>query len=429
MSDTMSGQLLEGWSMVSAILFSCFFLFFEVFAIFPKMQKASKNQKNKKTKCQTLCLASSWKGGPWCLPFCFLVFFFLFFEVFAIFPKMQKASKNQKNKKTKCQTLCLASSWKGGPWCLPFCFLVFFCFSRFLPSSQKCKKLRKTKKTKKTKMSDTMSGQLLEGWSMVSAILFSCFFLFFRGFCHLPKNAKSFEKPKKPKCQTLCLASSWKGGPWCLPFCFFCFFFGFSRFLPSSQKCKKLRKTKKTKKTKMSDTMSGQLLEGWSMVSAILFFFVCFWFFEVFAIYVWPALGRVVHGVWHFFLFFLVFPGLCHLPKKKPMQNQTFQSFFVNLSSWLHQQPFDFKSSRSSSHWIAIWNWFHSRALRQSHRSIFCQRLIAVYQSSIDNISSSLETLRCMRSNDMDWEMDEEQLDKAIFYWYIIWSANLSTIC
>ena len=292
MSDTMSGQLLEGWSMVSAILF----------------------------------------------------FFFWFFEVFAIFPKMQKASKNQK--KTKCQTLCLASSWKGGPWCLPFCFFFcFFGFSRFLPSSQKCKKLRKTKKNKKNKMSDTMSGQLLEGWSMVSAIFFLFFEVFaifpkmqkasknqkktkkkqnvrhyvwpalgrvVHGVCHfvfffvffgfsrfLPssqkckKLRKTKKQQKKTKCQTLCLASSWKGGPWCLPFCVFCFF-GFSRFLPS---------------------MSGQLLEGWSMVSDIFF---CFFFvFQVFVIF----------------------------QKRNQCKTKLFKADLSNAIVWLHQQPLDFRFS------------------------------------------------------------------------------------
>ena len=263
MSDTMSGQLLEGWSMVSAILFF-FFWFFEVFAIFPKMQKASKNQK--KTKCQTLCLASSWKGGPWCLPFCFFFLFFWFFEVSAIFPKMQKASKNKKKQKKQNVRHYV---WPALGRVVHGVCHFFFVFRGFCHLPKNAKSFEKPKKNKKkNKMSDTMSGQLLEGWSMVSAILFFfLFFLVFRGFCHLPKNAKSFEKPKNNKKKQnvrhyvwpalgrvvhgvchfvffvflvfrgfchLCLASSWKGGPWCLTF-FFVFFL-FSRFLSSSKK-------------------------------------------------------------------------------------------------------------------------------------------------------------------------------------------------
>ena len=65
-----------------------------------------------------------------------------------------------------------------------------------------------------------------------------------------------------------------------------------------------------------------------------------------------------------------------------------------------------------SSYPVAVCLSFHTLVLRQSHRSIQCQSLIALYQSSIDNLSSSPCTLCCMRSKDMDYEMGEEQLDK-----------------
>ena len=133
-------------------------------------------------------------------------------------------------------------------------------------------------------------------------------------------------------------------------------------------------KTKKTK-NKMSDTMSGQLLEGWSMVSDILFFFVFFGFSRFL-----PAHPQNQY-------------------KTKPFKVLCEFKFLV------HQQPFDFISSSFSSHWMKLIPLPCAAAKPPQHllSAPHCS-----IPSSIDNIPSSLQTLRYMRSNDMDWEMDEE---------------------
>ena len=70
----------------------------------------------------------------------------------------------------------------------------------------------------------------------------------------------------------------------------------------------------------------------------------------------------------------------------------------------------------------------HALVLRQSHRGIQCQSLIVLYRSSTW-YSSSLCTLRCMRSDDTDWEMGEEQLGKRKGSWQTISPLILSVIC
>ena len=127
---------------------------------------------------------------------------------------------------------------------------------------------------------------------------------------------------------------------------------------------------KKPPQKKKSDTMSGHLLEGWSMVSDFFFGF---------------SRSLPAHPQNQY--------------KTKPFKVLCEFKFLV------HQQPFDFISSSVSSHWMKLIPLPCAAAKPPQHllSAPHCS-----IPSSIDNIPSSLQTLRYRRSNDMDWEMDEE---------------------
>ena len=212
-----------------------------------------------------------------------------------------------------------------------------------------------TEKTIKTKMQHVrLHAQLLEERSMECYFVWFVFFCFSMVLASLPQMQKPSKKKQKQNDRHHAQLWDWRRGPWNLPF------FVFSRFWSVSQKCKRFLQW---------DMGEEQLSSKW-------------------------------------------FPD-------KPFQYQ----FLLLSAQLLLWYQIDFAECNRLASSAAIWYHIlssysiaefllcHALVLRQSHRRIQCQSLIVLYRSSTW-YSLSFCTLRCMRSDDIDREMGEEQLGK-----------------
>ena len=219
-------------------------------------------------------------------------------------------------------------------------------------------------------MSDSMHSSWRRGpWSAI--FVWFVFFCFSMVLASLPQMQKPLKKKQKQNNRHHAQLWDWRRGPWNLPF------FVFSRFWSVSQKCKRFLQW---------DMGEEQLSSKW-------------------------------------------FPD-------KPFQYQ----FLLLSAQLLLWYQIDFAECNRLASSAAIWYHIlssysiaefllcHALVLRQSHRRIQCQSLIVLYRSSTW-YSLSFCTLRCMRSDDIDREMGEEQLGKRKGSWQTISPLILSVIC